>query len=158
MRAAPKAKRASRYAPRWVDVRLVVREAVAPALTRVAGPRDVYELLCADMQQRPRECFMVLHLNTQHTVRHVEAVTTGTLDSSLVHPREVFQGAVLAGAAAVVVAHNHPSGDPTPSAEDREVTRTLVEAGKLLGIPVLDHVVIGAGRYISFVEAGLMPC
>jgi DNA repair protein RadC len=74
----------------------------------------------------------------------------------VVHPREVFRAAVLESAAAVIFVHNHPSGDPTPSREDREVTRQLEQAGQLLGIPVLDHVVIGDGSYLSFVEAGLL--
>jgi DNA repair protein RadC len=150
------ARTASRYAPRWVAVRLVPGEQLAPELTRIRGPRDVFELLHDDMRARPRECMVVIYLNTQHRVLYVEPATSGTLDTSLVHPREVFQGALAANAAAVVLAHNHPSGDPTPSAEDREVTRNMRAAGELLGIPVLDHVVIAAGRYVSFVEMGLL--
>lgn len=74
------------------------------------------------------------------------------LDGSLVHPREVFKGALLSSAASVILLHNHPSGDPDPSAEDREVTRKLVEAGRLLGVPVLDHVIVGVGAFYSFRE------
>lgn len=98
----------------------------------------------------------VLLLNTQHAVVREIVVTRGTLDSSLVHPREVFRAAIADNAAAVILVHNHPSGDPTPSAEDRQVTRQLTGAGQLLGIPVVDHVVIGDGRYASFVELGLL--
>lgn len=83
-------------------------------------------------------------------------VTRGTLDTSLVHAREVFRTAVAESAACLILVHNHPSGDPTPSAEDREVTRQLVDAGALLGVPVLDHVIVGDARYVSFVEAGLL--
>jgi DNA repair protein RadC len=81
-------------------------------------------------------------------------VSLGSLTGSLVHPREVFKGALLSSAASVILLHNHPSGDPKPSAEDREVTRKLVEAGKLLGVPVLDHVIIGERSYYSFRETG----
>ena len=83
-------------------------------------------------------------------------ITRGILNASLVHPREVFQAAILAGAAAVILVHNHPSGDPTPSADDRVVTDQLVAAGRLLDVPVHDHVIVGRGRYTSFAEAGLL--
>jgi len=100
--------------------------------------------------------FYVLTLNTQLRVVSCQEVTRGILNSSLVHPREVFRLAIAEGAAGIVVVHNHPSGDPTPSADDKAVTRQLVEAGKVLDIPVYDHVVIGDGRYVSFAEAGLL--
>jgi len=90
------------------------------------------------------------------SMRAPEAVTRGILTSSLVHPREVFLNAIAARAAAVVLCHNHPSGDPTPSTDDRAVTSQLVAAGRLLDIPVVDHVIIGRGRYTSFAEAGLL--
>jgi DNA repair protein RadC len=83
-------------------------------------------------------------------------ITRGLLDSSLVHPREVFRAAIAEAAAGIVVLHNHPSGNPTPSADDRAVTRQLVEAGRLLDIPVYDHVIVGGDRYFSFAEAGLL--
>jgi DNA repair protein RadC len=83
-------------------------------------------------------------------------VTRGILDASVVHPREVFRAAITESAAAVILVHNHPSGDPTPSPEDRAVTLQLAAAGRTLGIPVLDHVVVGDGRFVSFVEAGLL--
>src|SRR3989442_1556272 len=80
----------------------------------------------------------------------------GIVNSSLIHPREVFRSAILAGAAGIIVAHNHPSGDPTPSADDRSVTRQMVEAGRLLDLPVYDHVILGGDTYMSFAEAGLL--
>jgi DNA repair protein RadC len=83
-------------------------------------------------------------------------VTRGTLTSSLVHPREVFRAAILAGAAGIILVHNHPSGDPTPSADDRAVTRQMVDAGRLLGVPVYDHVILAGERYVSFAEASLL--
>lgn len=124
--------------------------------TRVGGPRDVFERCAPSMRDLMQEEFRVLMLNTQHAVVREALVTRGTLDTSVVHPREVFRTAVAEGAASLILVHNHPSGDPTPSAEDREVTRQLAAAGRLLGIPVLDHVVIGDARYVSFVEAGLL--
>ncbi|HSJ08794.1 MAG TPA: DNA repair protein RadC [Longimicrobiales bacterium] len=123
--------------------------------TRIRGPLDVYERCAPGMRDLSQEEFRVLLLNTQHAVVREIAVTRGTLDTSVVHPREVFRAAITESAASMILVHNHPSGDPTPSPEDREVTRQLAEAGRLLGIAVLDHVVIGDGRYISFVEAGL---
>jgi len=98
----------------------------------------------------------VIALNSQSRVIAIQEVTRGILNSSLVHPREVFRLAIAFGAAGIIVAHNHPSGDPTPSADDRAITRQLVDAGRLLDIPVYDHLVLGAQRYLSFAEAGLL--
>jgi len=123
---------------------------------RIQGPRDVYDLCAPALRDLRQEEFRVLLLNTQHAVTRELVVTRGTLDTSLVHPREVFRSAITESAAAVVLVHNHPSGDPAPSQEDREVTRQLRDAGRIVGIPVLDHIVIGDGRYVSFVESGLM--
>ena len=122
---------------------------------RIRGPRDVYDLCAPSMRDLSQEEFRVLLVNTQHAVVREIVVTRGTLDASIVHPREVFRAAITESAAAMILVHNHPSGDPAPSAEDRDVTRQLAEAGRLIGIPVLDHVVVGDGRYVSFVEAGL---
>ncbi len=102
------------------------------------------------------EVFYVIALNSQSRVIGLQEVTRGILNSSLVHPREVFRLAIAFGAAGIIVAHNHPSGDPTPSADDRAITRQLVDAGRLLDIPVYDHLVLGAARYLSFAEAGLL--
>jgi DNA repair protein RadC len=124
---------------------------------RVRGARDVYDRCAPGLRDLKREEFRVLLLNTQHAVTREMVVTVGTLDTSVVHPREVFRQAVLESAAAIILVHNHPSGDPTPSPEDRTVTAQLVSAGRMLGIPVLDHVVVGDGCYVSFVEAGLLP-
>jgi len=143
--------------PRWCFVRLV-RE---PGTTlqhgeRIRGPHDVQRLLAARIAALEVEAFYVVSLGSQSQVRAIEEVSRGIVNSSLVHPREVFRGAILAGASGIIVVHNHPSGDPTPSADDRAVTRQLVDAGRLLDIPVFDHVVIAADRYVSFAEAGLL--
>ena len=123
---------------------------------RIRSPRDVYDLCAPALRDARQEEFHVLLLNTQHAVVRELVVTRGTLDASVVHPREVFRAAIIESAAAVILVHNHPSGDPTPSREDREVTDQMAEAGRLIGISVLDHIVIGDGRYVSFVELGLL--
>ena len=130
-------------------------EEARPDRDRMSSPRDVYERMRFVLRDLPHEEFHVLLLNTQNEILRDLQVTRGTLDASLVHPREVFKSAIAESAAAVVLVHNHPSGDPTPSAEDCEVTRQLRRAGQTLGIDVLDHVIVGEGRYTSFVEKGL---
>jgi len=143
--------------PAWNFVRLVREPGTAsrPGF-KIRGPGDVQRLLAERIYPLDQEAFYVVCLDAQSQVRAIHEATRGTLNSSLVHPREVFRAAILAGAAGVVVVHNHPSGDPTPSADDRSVTRQLVDAGRLLDVPVYDHVIIGGERYVSFVEAGLL--
>lgn len=105
---------------------------------------------------RPVETFGLLALDVRHRLRREVVVSVGCLTASLVHPREVFQEAVVSRAAALVLFHNHPSGDPEPSAEDVALTRRLAAAGTLMGIQVLDHVVLGRGRYVSLKERGVL--
>jgi DNA repair protein RadC len=142
--------------PAWV--RLVKEGAIAPQPTsKVREPQEVVDLLRPRCDAEEVECFYVLVLDSQSNVRAAIELTRGLLNSSLVHPREVFRTAILYGAAGIIVAHNHPSGDPTPSPEDRAVTRQLLEAGRLLGLPLYDHIILGAdGRYLSFASAGLL--
>ncbi len=128
------------------------REEGAP----IRSPRDVYDLYAGRLQDLPVEEFHVAVLDAQHRLERDVLVTRGILNSSLVHPREVFREAIAERAAALVLVHNHPSGDPTPSVDDRKVTDQLVAAGRLLDIPVHDHIIIGRGRYASFAEAGLL--
>jgi len=122
----------------------------------VRSPRDVVAYFGPRMEDLPVEEFHVAVLDAQHRLERDVTVTRGLLSSSLVHPREVFREAIAERAAAVILVHNHPSGDPMPSADDRAVTEQLVAAGRLLDIPVHDHVIIGRGRYTSFAEAGLL--
>jgi DNA repair protein RadC len=122
----------------------------------VRSPRDVARHFAPRLEDLPVEEFHVAVLDAQHRLERDVLVTRGILTSSLVHPREVFREAIAERAAALILVHNHPSGDPTPSADDRLVTEQLVAAGKLLDIPVHDHVIIGRGRYTSFAEAGLL--
>lgn len=126
---------------------------------RVRSPEDVARL-CADMKDLAQESFHVLALNAKNCLINRVLVSMGLVDASLVHPREVFRQAVMENAAAVVLTHNHPSGDPTPSAEDIRITRQMIEAGKILGISVQDHVIIGRESesqkgFISLRESGL---
>jgi DNA repair protein RadC len=120
--------------------------------------RDAAQVLTQfpDLRRQKKEHFGVLYLNTRHQLVHKETVSIGTLNASLVHPREVFEPALRLGAVSVVLVHNHPSGDPSPSAEDRALTRRLEEAGKILGIGVLDHIVVGHEEHVSFAEMGWM--
>lgn len=122
----------------------------------VSGPMDVYRLFAPRLEDLPVEEFHVAVLDTQHRLERDVTVTRGLLSASLVHPREVFREAIAERAASIILVHNHPSGDPTPSADDRKVTTQLVAAGRLLDIPVHDHVIIGRGRYASFAESGLL--
>jgi DNA repair protein RadC len=123
---------------------------------RIRGPADVHLLLGPRLRDLPQEEFHALFLDSRHRVLREALITRGTLDASLVSPREVFRLAVVEGAAAVILAHNHPSGDPAPSPDDRAVTRQIAEAGRALGIPVLDHVILGDGRFASLAEEGAL--
>ena len=120
------------------------------------APRDVYAAYAARLEDCPVEEFHVAILDAQHRLDRDVLITRGILNSSLVHPREVFREAIAERASAVILIHNHPSGDPTPSPDDRLVTEQLVAAGKLLDIPVHDHLIVGRGRYVSFAESGLL--
>ncbi|MDB4909166.1 MAG: repair protein RadC [Gemmatimonadetes bacterium] len=122
----------------------------------IRSPRDVVAHYAPRLEDAVVEEFHVAVLDAQHRLERDILVTRGILNSSLVHPREVFREAIAERAAAIVLVHNHPSGDPTPSADDRLVTEQLVAAGRLLDIPVHDHVIIGRNRYTSFAEAGLL--
>lgn len=115
-------------------------------------PQDVANFLMPRLRYAAKEQFVVILLNSKNKVIGTEVVSEGSLSSSVVHPREVYAPAMLHHAAAIMVAHNHPSGDPKPSFEDEEVTRMLSRSGKVLGIPMIDHVIIGDGNYYSFLE------
>ncbi|OGY92200.1 MAG: hypothetical protein A3H70_00930 [Candidatus Komeilibacteria bacterium RIFCSPLOWO2_02_FULL_48_11] len=120
----------------------------AGRLPTIRGADDVFAYL-KDMGSYKKEVFRGLYLNVRNKLIHDEVISIGTLDANLVHPREVFQPAIEFSAAAVIVAHNHPSGEAAASAEDRAVTQRLTEAGKLLGIELLDHVIITKGGFVS---------
>ncbi|UAK16124.1 RadC family protein [Sporolactobacillus terrae] len=120
----------------------------------IRSPQDAADYF-SDLEQAEQECFDAIYLNTKNVIIYRSNLFKGTLNSSIVHPREVFKEAVRLSSAAVIVAHNHPSGDPTPSREDIDVTKRLASTGKMLGIDVLDHLVIGKDKkYISLKEKG----
>ncbi len=124
---------------------------------RLGGPEQVYAHFAGRLRGVRQEVFTVLLLDTRHRlIREVE-VSRGSLNQSLVHPREVYAPALRESAASILVVHNHPSGDPQPSREDHEVTRRLARVGRILGIPLLDHVVIAAQGYCSFARRGFLP-
>jgi DNA repair protein RadC len=121
----------------------------------IEAPEDIYELL-EHLKYEKQEHFVVISLDAKNRVISMSTVHIGTLTMSIVGPREVFRCAVREGASSIIVAHNHPSGDPTPSPEDREVTRRLVEVGKSLDIAVADHIIIGDPSCVSFLRRGLL--
>ena len=123
---------------------------------KIRSPQDVASLLKEELRYLQKEHFIVLFLNTKNFVIGQETLSMGSLNASIVHPREVFRAAIKRSSASIVCAHNHPSGDPTPSAEDIELTQRLVEAGKLIGIEVLDHLVIGDSGFVSLKEKGYL--
>jgi DNA repair protein RadC len=123
---------------------------------QVRTPQSAAELLLPQYGNRSVEQFGVVLLDTKHRVLRTTVVSVGTLDASIVHPREVFREATAAGAAALMLFHNHPSGDPEPSAEDVQLTRRLVAAGVLMGIDVIDHLILADVRYCSLKERGLI--
>jgi len=122
----------------------------------IRKPADAAELMMEELRYFKKEHFVCLFLNTKNQVIARETLSVGTLNASLVHPREVFRAAIKCSSASIICVHNHPSGDPTPSPEDIAMTKRLQEAGELVGIDVLDHLVIGDNRFISLKEQGLM--
>jgi DNA repair protein RadC len=127
-----------------------------PQIPRIREPEDVVRLFDGRLRDLQVEEFHLLALDSQSQVLREVLVTRGLLNSSLVHPREVFRAAIAEAAAGIIVVHNHPSGDPTPSAEDRAVTQQLSAAGRLLDLPLYDHVIIAGDRFVSFATAGLL--
>ncbi|WP_042223330.1 RadC family protein [Oceanobacillus manasiensis] len=133
-------KRMSQYKP---EVRYVIR-----------SPEDGANYVMEEMRTLRQEHFVVLFLDTKNQVIHRQTIFIGSLNASIVHPREVFREAVKRSAASIIVIHNHPSGDPTPSKEDIHVTRRLVDSGKMIGIELLDHLIIGDRKFVSLKEKG----
>lgn len=145
---------------RLLSIRPVFRKEVvredAPAWlgTKCTDARQVFEMF-SDLSQESKEFFISLHLDSKNRVICYEVVSIGSLTASIVHPREIYKTALLSSAAALIFVHNHPSGDPTPSREDLEITTRLREAGELLGVRVHDHIIIGSdGRFVAIAEVG----
>lgn len=128
----------------------------ASARIKINCPEDVVKLVMEEMRYLDREHFHALLLNTKNQVIFQDVVSIGNLNSSTVHPRELFKNAIKKSAAALILVHNHPSGDPTPSKEDVEITKRLSETGKIIGIEILDHIIVGDNKYVSFKVKGLL--
>ncbi|MDI6601916.1 MAG: DNA repair protein RadC [Thermoanaerobacteraceae bacterium] len=122
----------------------------------IKSPADVSAILMGEMRYLKKEYFKTILLDIKNNIIAIENISIGSLNSSLVHPREIFKSAIKKSSAAIIMVHNHPSGDPHPSNEDIEVTRRIVESGRILGIEVLDHVIIGDGKYFSFKDEELI--
>jgi len=122
----------------------------------IKSPADIFNLLNLNFQDLDREYFKVVHLNTKNQVIKIETTAIGILNSTPVHPREVFKTAIRISSASIILTHNHPSGDPSPSKDDIVLTDRLCESGKILGIAVLDHLIFGKGCYLSLKEAGYL--
>nr|WP_040305599.1 DNA repair protein RadC [Caloramator australicus] len=122
---------------------------------KITSPKDVFNLIGEDMRYLKREFLRVIFLNTKNIVIDIKDISIGSLNSSIVHPREVFSEAIRRSSSSIIICHNHPSGDPEPSMEDINITKRLFEVGKLVGIELLDHIIIGDGCYISLKEKNL---
>jgi DNA repair protein RadC len=122
----------------------------------VKTPSDAADIVMEDIRYLKKECMKVILLNIKNMVISIKDVSTGSLNSSIVHPREVFVEAIKSSSASIIVCHNHPSGDPTPSQEDINVTKRIYEAGKIIGIDLIDHIIIGDGKYISLKEKNII--
>jgi len=149
--------RSTRYRVKLLSL-TVVRDGGAPDPRILSSPTAVVDLMRDLMPDDDREHLWALYLNAQNHLLEVYPVSTGTLTASLVHPREVFKPAILRAAASVIVVHNHPSGDPTPSKEDLQLTRQLAKAAEVLDLRLHDHVIIGngTGRWVSLAERGIL--
>lgn len=125
-------------------------------LFKVSSPKDIAELLINEMSYLNQEVLKLILLNTKNNIIKMENIFKGSLNSSIVHPREIFREAVKYGSANIIITHNHPSGDPTPSREDINITNRLKECGEIMGIKLLDHLIIGNNRYFSLKEKGII--
>ena len=123
---------------------------------KIESPEDVYHLLKQDLADKKKEYFKILSLTSRNELISIDDISIGTLNSNLVHPREIFQPAIQNTAASIILVHNHPSGDPQPSDDDLLITKRLTQAGKILGIEVTDHIIVTQDDFLSFKEKGLL--
>ena len=153
---AAKPRRQRQTNPTHPRLQITVHDRAEAPRQRLIFSLDTFGIVGRELGQADREHFMVLHLNSKNMLLAKETISIGSLNASIVHPREVFKGAVMHGSAAIILAHNHPSGDTTPSREDKELTSRLCAAGDLLGIRVLDHIIVGGSWYRSLADKGEM--
>ena len=139
-----------------VSIKLVKESSFLYQTLTISSPKDAYEMIKDQLQDLDREQFIIACLNTKNEPTNISVVSVGTLNKAIVHPREVFKTAILSNAASIMAFHNHPSGETTPSHQDIQLTNRLYQAGELLGIKLLDHLIIGDGRFTSLKEKGYL--
>ena len=140
-----------------VSIKMVKEKNLEYGDTQISSPKDCANIFKKFIGDYDREALVVLTLDTKNKINSITVASLGSVNSSIVHPREIFKTAILSNAASIIISHNHPSGDCTPSKEDISITARLKECGRILGIEVLDHVIIGEyDKYLSFKEKGLL--
>ena len=139
-----------------VSIKMVKESSFLYQTRTVSSPNDAYEMIREQLKDLDREQFIIACLNTKNEPTNISVVAVGTLNKAIVHPREVFKTAILSNAASIMAFHNHPSGETTPSQQDIQLTNRLYEAGELLGIKLLDHLIIGDGTFTSLKEKGYL--
>ena len=139
-----------------VSIKMVKESSFLYQTRTISSPKDAYEMIKERLEDSDREQFIIACLNTKNEPTNISVVSVGTLNKAIVHPREVFKTAILSNAEIIVAFHNHPSGETTPSQQDIQLTNRLYEAGELLGIKLLDHLIIGDGTFTSLKEKGYL--
>ncbi|MDO4924224.1 MAG: DNA repair protein RadC [Turicibacter sp.] len=139
-----------------VSIKMVKESSFLYQTRTISSPKDAYEMIKGRLESLDREQFIIACLNTKNEPMNISVVSVGTLNKAIVHPREVFKTAILSNAASIMAFHNHPSGNAQPSQQDIQLTHRLVEAGELLGIKLLDHLIIGNGTFTSLKEKGYL--
>ena len=139
-----------------VSIKMVKESSFLYQTRTISSPKDAYEMIKEQLEDLDREQFIIACLNTKNEPTNLSVVSVGTLNKAIIHPREVFKTAILSNAANVIAFHNHPSGDTEPSQQDIQLTNRLYEAGELLGIKLLDHLIIGDGTFTSLKEKGYL--
>ena len=139
-----------------VSIKMVKESSFLYQTRTISSPKDAYEMIKEQLEGLDREQFIIACLNTKNEPTNISVVSVGTLNKAIVHPREVFKTAILSNAASIMAFHNHPSGETTASQQDIQLTHRLVEAGELLGIKLLDHLIIGDGTFTSLKEKGYL--
>ena len=139
-----------------VSIKMVKESSFLYQTRTISSPKDAYEMIKERLEDSDREQFIIACLNTKNEPTNISVVSVGTLNKAIVHPREVFKTAILSNAASIMAFHNHPSGETTPSQQDIQLTNRLYEAGELLSIKLLDHLIIGDGTFTSLKEKGYL--
>ena len=139
-----------------VSIKMVKESSILYDIRRIQAPKDAVEIGKRFLEESDREQLLVCCLDAKNQPTAINVVSVGNLNNSLVHPREVFKSAILSNSASIILFHNHPSGDPTPSKEDTNITERIKESGNILGIKLIDHIIIGDNSYYSLKEKGII--